>query len=427
MYRLRHASACWPTTANAWDESHFKNTTSSVPTKSIFSTSTWRHPAESETDIALPSWSVGPAVTWNEPSDDAPTLWGSSNFNDSPELPITSNFSPKGVDWKSSYESMSANFGDSSVDENSETEEVGDAEESNEGEGMHDQMDVNVDEYEAVAAKGEAPGIVHPWTPPQSTFPTSTSLSSVLEISTSNSPPAPRSPDAFEFGTFESGASGSLTGSSMEGKTSDSGSLSNPESEWGTAWVSKEADPNDVKDVDALDEWERGKREKEKMDRVVPPEFLASILRTLEENSDALWPPPVQAKPNDVNNVPTTDTTQEPLKNTRDDDPLDRDSPNLGSVVQVEDESNSLNDESQPEETLAHWKGGIDAVESLLDLCQTIIPPLPPLSSLPALPSQTKSSTITKRSSEALRLTRSTVISSSGLLGMYLKTKGSIE
>ncbi|KAJ3872057.1 hypothetical protein F5051DRAFT_172558 [Lentinula edodes] len=413
--------------ANAWDESHSKNTTSSVPTKSIFSTSTWRDPAESETDIALPSWSVGPAVTWNEPSDDAPTLWGSSTSNDSPELPITSSFSPKGVDWKSSYESMSAHFGGSSVDENSETEEVGDAEESNEGEGMHDQMDVNVDECEAVAAKGEAPGIVDPWTPPQSTFPTSTSLSSVLEITASNSPPAPRSPDAFEFGTFESGASDSLAGPSTEGKTWDSGSLSNPESEWGTAWVSKEADPNDVEDVEALDEWERAKREKEKMDRVVPPEFLASILRTLEEISDDLWPPPVQAKPNDVNNVPTTDTTQEPLKDTSDDDPLDRDSPNLGSVIQVEDESNSLNDESQPEETLSHWKGGIDAVEGLLDLCQTIIPPLPPLSSLPTLPSQTKSSPIMKRSSEALRLTRSTVISSSGPLGMYLKTKGSIE
>ncbi|KAJ3865874.1 hypothetical protein EV359DRAFT_80067 [Lentinula novae-zelandiae] len=426
--------------ANAWDESHSKNTTSSVPTKSIFSTSTWRDPAENETDIALPSWSVGPAVTWNEPSDDAPTLWGSSTSNDSPELPITSSFSPKGVDWKSSYESMSAHFGGSSVDENSETEEVGDAEESNEGEGMHDQIDVNVDEYEAVAAKGEAPGIVDPWTPPQSTFPTSTSLSSVLEITASNSPPAPRSPDAFEFGTFESGASDSLAGPSTEGKTWDSGSLSNPESEWGTAWTSKEADPNDVEDVEALDEWERAKREREKMDRVVPPEFLASILRTLEEISDDFWLPPVQAKPNDVNNVPTTDTTQEPLKDTSDHDPLDRDSPNLDyvgerevedvaerSVIQVEDESNSLNDESQPEETLAHWKGGIDAVEGLLDLCQTIIPPLPPLSSLPSLPSQTKSSPIMKRSSEALRLTRSTVISSSGPLGMYLKTKGSIE
>lgn len=255
--------------ANAWDESHSKNTTSAVPTKSIFSTSTWRDPAENETDIALPSWSVGPAVTWNEPSDDAPTLWGSSTSNDSPELPITSSFSPKGVDWKSSYESMSAHFGSSSVDENSETEEVGDAEESNEGEGMHDQIDVNVDEYEAVAAKGEAPGIVDPWTPPQSTFPTSTSLSSVLEITASNSPPAPRSPDAFEFGTFESGASDSLAGPSTEGKTWDSGSLSNPESEWGTAWTSKEADSNDVEDVEALDEWERAKREKEKMDRVV--------------------------------------------------------------------------------------------------------------------------------------------------------------
>ncbi|KAJ3848771.1 hypothetical protein EV368DRAFT_86249 [Lentinula lateritia] len=426
--------------ANAWDESHSENTISSAPTKSIFSTSTWRDPAENETDIALPSWSVGPAVTWNEPSDDAPTLWGSSTSNDTSELPITSSFSPKGVDWKSSYESMSAHFGGSSVDENSETEEVGDAEESNEGEGKHDQIDVDVDEYEAVAAKGETPGIVDPWTPPQSTFPTSTSLNSVLEKTASNSPPAPRSPDAFEFGTFESGASDSLAGPSTEGKTWDSGSLSNPESEWGTAWASQEADSNDVEDVEALDEWERAKREKEKMDRVVPPEFLASILRTLEEISDDLWPPPVQAKPNHVNNVPTTDTTQEPLKDTSDDDPSDRDSPNSDSVgerepedvaersvIQVEDENKSLNDESQPEETLAHWKGGIDAVEGLLDLCQTIIPPLPPLSSLPSLPSQTKSSPIMKRSSEALRLTRSTVISSSGPLGMYLKTKGSIE
>lgn len=76
--------------------------------------------------------------------------------------------------------------------------------------------------------------------------------------------------------------------------------------------------------------------------------------------------------------MPTTDTTQEPLKDISDHDPLDRDSPNLDyvgereaedvaerSVIQVEDESDPLNDESQPEETLAHWKGGIDAVEGL--------------------------------------------------------------
>ncbi|KAJ4473673.1 hypothetical protein J3R30DRAFT_705150 [Lentinula aciculospora] len=425
--------------ANAWDESHIKNSNLPAPTKSLFATSTWKDPTENETDIALPSWSAGPAVTWNEPSDDAPTLWSASASNDTIEPNVTPTFSPKVAGWTSSYESISAHFGSSSVDGNSEIEQ-----DEETGEVVEEKNhDSDEEKHQVAAENNETPEVVDAWTPSQSTFPTSTSINSILVESASHSPQAPGTPDAFEFGTFESGASDSTAELSTEGETWDSstGSLANPDSEWGSAWASKEADKKDEEDEEVLDEWERARREKEKMDRVVPPKFLASILHTLDEISDDLWPPIVQANPNPnvTAKVPTAALPQESSKSAVEEEIITQRSDSAGEEevlertitpkpTEVEHEASTLGAEIQPEDPFSHWKGGIDAVEGLSELCQTIIPPLPPLSSLPSIPSQSNSqSPISKRSSEALRLTRSTMISSSGPLGIYLKTKGSIE
>ncbi|KAJ4000866.1 hypothetical protein F5050DRAFT_293088 [Lentinula boryana] len=437
---------------NAWDESQFKNSPSSAPQKSLFSTSTWKDPTENETDIALPSWSAGPAVTWNEPSDDAPTLWAASTSNGSASSKVSPALSPKVARWTSSYESMSAHFGDSSssVDGNSETEEQekdGVEEVLDEDEKVHESPPAN---NEALEADGQeehetttlkTSEVIDPWTPPQSVFPTSTSLSSVLSTTTSNSSPAPGSPDAFEFGTFESGVSESIAGPSVDD------SLPNPDAEWGTAWAAKETDLNDKEEEEVLDQWERAKREKEKMDRAVPPELLAFILHTLEEIADDLWPSAPQPKAKDVDKGTITNTSQKYSKDTieldhsegdvqrspsADDDDEGQDIVERAVTPkprQAENQTNTWKDETRSEDLLFHWKGGIDVLDHLSDLCHNIAPPLPPLSSLPHLPSQSSNpqSPILKRSSEALRLTRSTVTSSSGPFGLYLKSKGSIE
>ncbi|KAJ3745452.1 hypothetical protein DFH05DRAFT_1609801 [Lentinula detonsa] len=444
---------------NAWDESQSKNSPPSAPQKSLFSTSTWKDPTENETDIALPSWSAGPAVTWNEPSDDAPTLWAASTSNDSATSKVSPTLSPKVARWTSPYESMSAHFGDSgsSVDGNSETEEREEDEVEEEevlveewvrgeDEKVHESPSAN---NEALEADGQeehetttlkTSEVIDPWTPPQSVFPTSTSLSSVLSTTTSNSPPAPGSPDAFEFGTFESGASDSIGGPSVDD------SLPNPDAEWGTAWAAKETDLNDKEEEEVLDQWERARREKEKMDRAVPPELLAYILHTLEGIADDLWPSAPQPKAKDVDKGTITNTSQKYSKDTSELDHSEGDvqrSPSADDdegqdIVertvtpkprQAENQTDTWKDETQSEDFLLHWKGGIDAVEHLSELSHNIAPPLPPLSSLPLLPSQSSNpqSPILKRSSEALRLTRSTVTSSSGPFGLYLKSKGSIE
>ncbi|KAJ3821407.1 hypothetical protein F5880DRAFT_1614713 [Lentinula raphanica] len=438
--------------ANAWDESQSSNPSSDAPTKSLFSSSSWKDPTENETDIALPSWSAGPAVTWNEPSDDAPTLWAASASNQSSSATATPTLNPKVTRWTSSYESMSAHFGgsSSSVDEHSEREEevteeaeevLTESEEMVEEEEVHEitttihepeEVDDDDENHEANRTSSE---VIDPWTPAQSTFTTSTSLNSILSKSTSNSPKPPVSPDAFEFGTFESGVSDS---SVQDG-------ISVPDAEWGSAWGTKESESNDGEaEEEVLDEWERARREKEKLDRAVPPELLASILHTLEQISDELWPPAPQIESKDVDKKPPTDASQKISKEesksdssesnaqtqTSDDEKQERDVIELVNTPEPKqyDDQTDRKDESQSEE-LPHWRSGIDAVEGLSELSQTIAPPLPPFSSLPALPSQSNysHSSILKRSSEAIRLTRSTVLSSSGPFGLYLKTKGSIE
>ncbi|KAF9078198.1 hypothetical protein BDP27DRAFT_1397264 [Rhodocollybia butyracea] len=436
--------------ANAWEEPESNKTStlvSSVPATN------WKKPAENETDIALPSWSSGPAVTWNEPSDDAPSLWESANAT---EPALISSSSAKSLSWTSSYESMSAHFEDSTTVQGTETyEEL--AEESVEEEELGEVEHDEENEEDAEQAPDE---IVDPWTPSQSTFP-ATSIDSVLvDRPPLSPPPAPGTPDAFEFGTFESNSS---TVESSAGEDTWTSAVITTNSAWGETWA-KETEINQEPEEERLDEWERAKREKERMDRVVPPEFLASILQTLDEISDDLWAP---AKPTKKDgDLPSL--TEPPREDDPKVDATQKASHDEGTdlseeVTVVEGQEQEITDvedvakdvtvvdvskasEGQPksdhqdasdgwkelevEDSFNRWKGGIDAVEGLTLLCETITPPLPPLSALPALsfkPNSSSQTSLSKRSSEAIRLTRSTMIATSGPLGMYLRTKGSIE
>ncbi|EIW79223.1 hypothetical protein CONPUDRAFT_145319 [Coniophora puteana RWD-64-598 SS2] len=62
---------------------------------------------------------------------------------------------------------------------------------------------------------------------------------------------------------------------------------------WGSTWGSaadREADGGEARDHVQPDEWEAARRERERMDRAVPPELLSSILQRCEEVTSELWP-----------------------------------------------------------------------------------------------------------------------------------------
>ncbi|KIK61581.1 hypothetical protein GYMLUDRAFT_42592 [Collybiopsis luxurians FD-317 M1] len=440
--------------ANAWDESISKENSNLAHSTS----STWKDPSENEADIALPSWSAGPAVLWNEPSDDAPSLWESSAQNSTINPAPTSSLSPKGVRWVSSYDTMSAHFG-SIASEDTETEAEGEddgaAEETgnenkaeNDVPGLEDDDQLpNVSEAPlANHASEETSGIADPWTPSQSSFP-STSIDTVLAASSSDVPAsAPASPDAFEFGTFETGPDSPTAGGVGDTWSSSINKLPAADSEWGSVWVPEVQSEKEAEEEEVLDEWEQAKREKERMDRFVPPEFLASILRAFEEISDDLLILPSSAMTDNSSstspertgaNSDRKEVVEETEKKVKAEMKMGSSKDNMAQQYssrskndETESEDSTWKEPAHPEDLLNHWKDGMDVVEGLSTLCTTIIPPLPPLASLPALTSQSNSqshSFVSKRSAEAIRLTRSTTIASSGPLGMYLKTKGSIE
>ncbi|KAF5352880.1 hypothetical protein D9757_012100 [Collybiopsis confluens] len=395
--------------ANAWDESKASST---PPPKSLA--------AENETDIAIPSWSAGPAVSWNEPSDDAPPLWQSAS--DAP-----STFDPKGASWTSSYASMSAHFSGSTISLDTETET--EAEKTAEGSEQEEQDEQSEDES----------NIADPWTLSRPKI-----LPSVDVTSSAVTPVlAPASPDALEFGSFESGADSPAAAAEATWDTS-SNHLQTADSEWGPVWVPKAQPEREIQEEQVLDEWERSRRDKERMDRLVPPELLASILRTLDDISDDLLTLPNSLKPKDpkgMEKAKTVDVENSP-KDTADEGTETSLIAEAGSSTGTMEKEKARLEKREAEEngawkdpiivdgSLNHWKDGMDIVQDLSSLRDTLIRPLPPLSSLPAISSQFNShsqSFISKRSLEAVRLTRSTLISYSGPLGMYLKTKGSIE
>ncbi|KAF8889376.1 hypothetical protein BD779DRAFT_1521191 [Infundibulicybe gibba] len=110
----------------------------------------------------------------------------------------------------------------------------------------------------------------------------------------------PNSPDA--FGSFEVGLDSEET--QMDPWTPSQQNVSselNGDS-WGGGWGQ-----SDVRDEDAEssqpDEWENAKIQKEKQDRHVAPELLASILDQFNELSQELWPQPDQGDSHEPRSV----------------------------------------------------------------------------------------------------------------------------
>lgn len=259
--------------ANAWGDS--SNKVVNHPVTSSWSTSaTASGINHEETDIAIPSWSTGAAVRWDEPSDISATLWQRE--------PVVSQA------WEtppSPYETIPIGKTPSLVNQSPPVPSV---------------VEVSTSR----------------WPSPVDSSPPSESVEVIhghrLTVARSPEPPTsvaaspdvtPSSPDA--FGTFEIGLddegfeedpwppSQALTHSSTEDDT------------WGAGWQSHNL-ARDVKEGH-LDEWDTARKLKQKRDRFVvstcflvlllcslictqPPEVLSSIIHQLEEITGELWP-----------------------------------------------------------------------------------------------------------------------------------------
>ncbi|KAH7929119.1 hypothetical protein BV22DRAFT_1029949 [Leucogyrophana mollusca] len=134
--------------------------------------------------------------------------------------------------------------------------------------------------------------------------------------------------------------------------------------EWGSAWTPDTvAEPSNEQEPE--DEWEAARHEKEKMDRAVPPQFLADLLKQCHE----LWPDP----------EPTTGAD--------------------------------------------NWRADVDGLQGVLDILNSLVPEH---STLP--PSTPFAQTATSKSMhDALRLTRHMPLAQNSPLARFLASKGSSE
>ena len=232
-----------------------------------------------EDDLAMPSWSTGPGIQWDEPSDTQNPLWSNAHHT--------------AQDW--SHEDP---YGDIALANSRSAEPPAD-----------DNSTVEL------PVEPEPPSLSTPLPRGQYDDITAPSLpreldGELLPSPISSSPPPepspPSSPDA--FGTFTIGAEHSDTapfstiGGSLGGQIDDN--------EWGSPWgsVSKDVDGESAQ-FDS-DEWESAKLRQLEMDsRVVrnlfsptslvlynsfapakPPELLSRILLHLEELTKDAWP-----------------------------------------------------------------------------------------------------------------------------------------
>ncbi|KAH9993740.1 hypothetical protein BJV74DRAFT_366792 [Russula compacta] len=208
----------------------------------------------------MPSWSTGPGIRWDEPSDTSSPLW--SNAHHATQ------------DW-----SIENTYGDIPLGNSCPAELPADD-------------DPTVERVVEPESHPSSPS--SPRAQSDDIAPTSLSRDLDREVSPSpipSSPPSPEpsppsSPDV--FGTFTVGTEPSDTspfapiGGSMGGQLDDN--------EWGSPWkcVSKDVDGGGAQH--ASDEWESAKLRQIEMDRRVPPELLSRILVHLGELTNDAWP-----------------------------------------------------------------------------------------------------------------------------------------
>lgn len=218
-----------------------------------------------EDDLAMPSWSTGPGIRWDEPSDTHTSLWSNANANayHTQDRPL-----------ENSYDDIA--LGNSHL-----------------AEPQGDTVELPV-EPESHSSSPPSPQAQHD----DITAP-SPSREPDRELSSSPTPPSPSpspspSPEPSPsssldaFGTFTIGAEHSDTaprptiGGPLGGRVDDN--------EWGSPWGSVSKDAEEGSAQVASDEWESARLRQLEMDRRVPPELLSQIFLHLEELSKDAWP-----------------------------------------------------------------------------------------------------------------------------------------
>ncbi|RDB23538.1 hypothetical protein Hypma_009042 [Hypsizygus marmoreus] len=328
--------------ANAWGE----------PAKpAINPQNTWVSPAnpvldaqDAEADLAMPSWATGAGVHWAEPSEDQATLWH-------PTSPTK--------EWITSpYDNIS--LGKASQDELSQVDDRTTSPEPDET---------------TTSSSSSSPAAAH-----QSLG--STILDDIATNSNARSPtptlastPEPGSPDG--FGTFETGLDVDEADVDPWSRSIVSPPSESPEtSVWVPSWGTPDMEVAAQTEDKRVDEWETAKLRKERQDKHVPPQVLASILSDFRELPEDLWP-----------NVPTTSEES------------------LGGV----------------EDFRSDRYRGLDGVEGLAAVEQRIVPQD---LTLPKFVKFSKTFTA-KHMAEALRLTRHVPITRASPFALYLASKGS--
>ncbi|KAF7790032.1 hypothetical protein EIP86_000981 [Pleurotus ostreatoroseus] len=201
-------------------------------------------------------------------------------------------------------------------------------------------------------------------TPPLSPSPVDRQDTPVEEPPTSETRTS--SPEGDAFGTFATPFD-----SSSKPLSSDITPELEPDA-WGSPWSGGGGEGEESESA-KVDEWEAARQQKEKLDRKIPPEVLAGILAQCAEYCREAWP----------------DTK--------------------------EDSSNS----SDPE-WMSTWRNGMDSIEGLETLMQSIVPDLtlePPV--------QFTKTSIAKSMATAVRLTKNMPLSKNSPMFHYMAARGS--
>jgi len=187
-----------------------------------------------EDDLAMPSWSTGQGIQWDEPSDTQSPLWSSAHHTTH--------------DWSSEHPYGGISLGHPSFTEPSPGKEI--------------VVEPSLESKPQPSSPSSLPAQSHDITPPSLSREVSPTPRSSSAPSPEPSPPS--SPDAFgtfTVGTEHSDAALTTTGGSLGGQLDDN--------EWSSAWgsVEKELDEDDAQH--AGDEWESAKLRQLEMDRKV--------------------------------------------------------------------------------------------------------------------------------------------------------------
>jgi hypothetical protein len=206
-----------------------------------------------EDDLAMPSWSTGPGIRWDEPSDTQSSLW--SNTHQSAQ------------EW-----SLENPYGDVPLGDSRLTEPPGDNNST-----VELPVEPESHSFSPLSPQAQHDDII----PPSPSKEPDPELSpSPIPSSHSRSPEPSRSSSPDAFGTFTIGAEHSDTalfptiGDPLGGQIDDN--------EWGSPWGSgsKDADGESAQVAgDDTDEWESAKLRRLEMDRqVVRNSFLSTSL-----------------------------------------------------------------------------------------------------------------------------------------------------